>query len=233
MPSIQQILGWLLFIITLFLFWILYEAYQRPRKSGESNTLRIIKNFLQSNGYKKQDYLLVNNLIIQKAGYWSCEIDILLLTKKWIYVIEVKDWKVGRLSGNFNDEYWTRSWKRKRGRKPRQERVYSPFFQNETHIKRLKSYFPLTNQPNILSIIVFNNAELEYNLKRNKELVLKNKLALVNNSIGKGISKVLTKYEKQSTRLNSFEQLRKKIGQVIITPSKIQKHRVWVKSLRD
>jgi len=77
-----------------------------------------------------------------------------------------------------------------------------------------------------LSIVVFNNAELEYNLKRNKELVLKNKLALVNNSIGKGISSVLTKYEKQSTRLNSFVQLRKKIGQVIITPSKIQKHRV-------
>jgi hypothetical protein len=47
----------------------LYEAYQRPRKRGEANTLRIIKNFLQSNGYKKQDYLLVNNLIIQKAGY--------------------------------------------------------------------------------------------------------------------------------------------------------------------
>lgn len=69
MPSIQQILGWLLFIITLFLFWILYETYQRPRKRGESNTLRIIKNFLQSNGYKKQDYLLVNNLIIQKTGY--------------------------------------------------------------------------------------------------------------------------------------------------------------------
>jgi hypothetical protein len=48
----------------------LYEAYQRSgRKRGEANTLRIIKNFLQANGYKKQDYLLVNNLIIQKAGY--------------------------------------------------------------------------------------------------------------------------------------------------------------------
>jgi hypothetical protein len=83
-----------------------------------------------------------------------------------------------------------------------------------------------------LSIVVFNNSELEYNLKRNKELVLKNKFILVNNSIGRGIFNALTKYEKRDTRLNSFEQLRKKIGQVIITPGKIKKHRVWVKSLR-
>ena len=89
MPSIQQVWGWLL-LIALFVLWASYKVYQKSRKDGERNTLRIIKNFLQSNGYKKQDYLLVNNLIIQKAGYWSCEIDILLLTKKWIYVIEVK-----------------------------------------------------------------------------------------------------------------------------------------------
>ena len=232
MPSIQQVLGWLL-LIALFVLWALYEIYQKSRKDGERNTLRIIKNFLQSNGYKKQDYLLVNNLIIQKAGYWSCEIDILLLTKKWIYVIEVKDWKAGMLKGNFNDEYWARSWKIRKGRKSRQERVYSPFFQNETHVKRLKNYFPLTNQPNILSIVVFNSPELRYNLKRNKKLTLQNRFTLANNSIGGGIADILTKYEKQDTRLNFFEQLRKKIGQVIITPDKIRKHRVWVKSLRD
>ncbi len=83
-----------------------------------------------------------------------------------------------------------------------------------------------------MSIVVFNSPELEYNLKRTKNLVLKEKFTLANNSIRGGIADVLTKYEKQSTRLNFFEQLRKKIGQEIITPHKIQKHRIWVKSLR-
>lgn len=90
----------------------------------------------------------------------------------------------------------------------------------------------MANQPNILSIVVFNSPKLGYNLKRNKKLVLQNKFTLANNSIGKGITDVLARYEKQDTNLNYFEKLRKKISQEVVTPNKIKKHRLWVKSVR-
>jgi hypothetical protein len=106
-----QIFGRLLFIVfSILAIW--HEIYRRSGKLGEKNTCRLIKNFLK-NHYQEKDYLLVSNLILKKP-YWNCEIDILLLTRKWIYVIEVKDWQIGMLRGNFNDEYFELSWKVRR-----------------------------------------------------------------------------------------------------------------------
>jgi len=53
--------------------------------------------------------------------------------------------------------------------------MYSPFWQNETHIKRFKNYFGLANNQNILGIIVFNSPYLEIALKENKKSVFENK----------------------------------------------------------
>ena len=89
------------FIVALVIFFA-----KEPGKEAEEKTLKIIKSFIKKKGWTKDDYLLVHNLILQKQKrYWSCEIDILLLTKKWVYVIEVKDWRGKWLSGNINDEY--------------------------------------------------------------------------------------------------------------------------------
>ena len=216
MPSLWQILGWLLLIV-LFVLGLWYKQYQRSGNAGEKNTLRIIKNFLKYNHYKKEDYLLIHDLNFAKRPYWSCQIDILLLTRKWIYVIEVKDWQVGTLKGNFNDEYLELSWKIRRRRRHWRQRVYSPFFQNETHIKRLRSYFYLPSEPNILSIVVFNSPDMGFNFKRNKNLVLKEKFTLTNFDAGRGIADILAKYESQETKLNSFEKLKGRINQSFLS----------------
>ena len=71
-----------------------------------------------------------------QESYWSCEIDILLITKKWIYVIEVKHQLSKWLSGGINDEYLKASpW----GSHPGNQ-IYSPFYQNQQHINRLKRW---------------------------------------------------------------------------------------------
>jgi len=104
--------GLFLVIIILIIWRIIFpKVSKKAGQAGEENTVKLIKQFIKWKGWKKEDYLLVSNLILQKKNYWSCEIDILLLTRKWIYVIEVKDWQVGTLRGNFNDEYLELSWK--------------------------------------------------------------------------------------------------------------------------
>ena len=113
-------------IIILIIYGKLFpKIYKKAGQTGEENAVKIIKRFIKWKGWKKDDYLLVSNLILQKENYWSCEIDILLLTRKWIYVIEVKDWQVGTLRGNFNDEYLELSWKIRRQRKHWRQKVYS------------------------------------------------------------------------------------------------------------
>lgn len=217
------VLGIALFLIPIVLRIVFYK---KPGQAGEENTLRIIKNFLKSNGYKKADYLLINNLIISKENYWSCEIDILLLTKKWIYVIEVKDWGRGRLNGNLNHEYLEWSYKVGKQRRYQRHRMYSPFWQNEIHIKRFKSYFQ-ANEKNILGIIVFNSPYLEIALKENKKSIFENKHVWTRN-----VTRWLEHCESQNTQLSSFEELKKKVSKEITTPAKIRQHRAWAKEVR-
>jgi len=229
---IQEILG-IIAIIVLFIFLILYKNYQKSGKSGEKNTLKIIRKFLKNNHYQSKDYYLVSNLILQKEKYWSCEIDILLLTKKWIYIIEVKDWKRGRLSGNFNHEYLERSYQVGKQRKYQRHQMYSPFYQNEQHIKRFKSYFSLFNQPNILGIVVFNSPYLDISLQTSKKSIFENKHVFIRNSWDKNVSYWLADYESKNTQLNFFQQLKEKLVKEITSSNKSQKHRAWVKSVKE
>ncbi len=219
------ILG-VVFLLTLLLS--LFVKRKKPGQAGEEETLQAIKNFLHSNNYKKEDYLLVNNLIIQKQNYWSCEIDILLLTRKWIYVIEVKDWQRGRLSGNLNNEHLEWSYKVGKQRRHRRHKMYSPFWQNETHIKRFKNYFRLASNQNILGIVVFSGYDLDVSLKENKKDIFENKHVWAKNAYY-----WLNIYEKQNTQLPFFEELKEKVSREITTPDKIKKHRVWAREVKE
>ena len=109
----------------IFFLTLLSEYFQNYPKLTEEEVFKIIKDFFTIvKQWDEKDYLLTNNLILQE-NYWSCEIDILLITKKWIYVIEVKHQLSKWLSGGINDEYLKASpW----GPHPRNQ-IYSPFYQ--------------------------------------------------------------------------------------------------------
>lgn len=232
----SDIIWWIVIIVVFFVFWgILFpKVYKKAGQSGEKNTLRIIKRFIKKKGWKKQDYLLTSNLILQKANYWSCEIDILLVTRKWVYIIEVKDWKRGLLSGKLNSDYLEWSYKVGGRRKRQRHQMYSPFYQNEQHVRRFKNFFQLANNRNILSVICFNSPALEINLKKNARSIFESKHLWVKNGQNKNIANLLAYCEKQNTQLLPFQQLRRKIIQEILTtdPRKTQKHQAWVKSLK-
>jgi len=219
-------------ITIAFVFLIVLGSIfsKKPGQDGEEETLRIIKNFIEWKGWTKNDYLLVNNLIFQKEDYWSCEIDILLLTRKWVYVIEVKDWGRGWLTGNLNHEYLWWSYPVGRQRWHERHQMYSPFYQNETHVKRFKSYFNC-NQ-NVLNIVCFNSPYLEISLKEDIKSVFKNKPLWVSNNRDRNIADLLAHCERKETKLPFFEQLKKKISQEISSPDKVRKHQNWVKSVK-
>ena len=155
-----------------------------------------------------------------------------MLTKKWIYIIEVKDWKRGQLSGKLNDEYLELSYIVGRKREYQSHQMYSPFYQNEQHIKRFKNYFQLTNNRNILSLICFNSPQLELNLEKNKTSLFENRHLWIKNGQKKDISNLLAYCEKQNTQLSLFKLLKEKISKEVLTtnPNKLRKHHVWVKS---
>ena len=120
----------------IFFLTLLSEYFQNYPKLTEEEVFKIIKDFFTIvKQWDEKDYLLTNNLILQES-YWSCEIDILLITKKWIYVIEVKHQLSKWLSGGINDEYLKASpWRPHPG-----NQIYSPFYQNQQHINRLKRW---------------------------------------------------------------------------------------------
>jgi hypothetical protein len=104
--------------------------------------------------------------------------------------------------------------------------MYSPFYQNEQHIKRLKSYFQLANEKNILSLVCFNSSYLELNLKKNKTSVFESKHLWIKNGQKKNISTLLTYCENQNTQVPFFGFLKEKISKEASTSNhgKLQKH---------
>jgi len=56
--------------IFLVILRLIFAKKPRPAgEVGEEETLRITKNFLKNNNYKKEDYLLVNNLTFRRENY--------------------------------------------------------------------------------------------------------------------------------------------------------------------
>lgn len=211
------------------------KVHKKTRDFGEENALKLIKQFIKSKGWKKNDYLLVNNLILQKEGYWSCEIDIVLLTKKWVYIIEVKDWKRGRLSGRISDEYLELSFKVGKQQTFQKHEMYSPFYQNQQHINRFKSYFKIFDDKNIISIICFNNPNLEIDLKDQRQTIFTNKHMWINNGNKKNIASLIKYYENKSNKFSDFKDLKKQINKEIIvsTSTKVEKHNNWLKTIKE
>jgi len=56
--------------VILIVLRLLFAKKPRPAgEEAEEYTLKTIKNFLQSNNYKKEDYLLASNLIFRRENY--------------------------------------------------------------------------------------------------------------------------------------------------------------------
>ena len=94
------------------------------------------------------NFFIFQNLYVPYKNF-SCEIDILMLHEKGIFVFESKDYS-GWIFGTLNQQYWTQTFKS--GQK---FQFYNPIKQNNTHIKALSTLFQLPPQE-FTSYIVFS-----------------------------------------------------------------------------
>lgn len=113
---------------------------------GEFLTYKYLKNF-ESNGAK-----FLFNVYIPKDNGETSEIDVLMLSKKGVFVFESKNYS-GWIFGNEFKKNWYQTLPAGRG-KSHKECFYNPIMQNKTHIKHLKSL--LGEQIPMRSIIVFS-----------------------------------------------------------------------------
>ena len=162
----------IIFIILLILFIKSTKKNRRNYKDakgsiGEKKVNQILENI--------NDAKLLKDIIL-KTENGTTQIDHILIHKKGIFVIEIKNFK-GWIFGKEKDKYWVQTIYSKKSK------FYNPIRQNYGHIKTIESYLP-ENRRNILkSIIVFSN-RCEF---KNLEVVtpvlkMKDLLNYINNS---------------------------------------------------
>ena len=99
---------------------------------------------------EKYGAIILSNIYIPKNDGTTTEIDIVVLTKMGIFVIECKNYS-GWIFGSVNSKYWMQTLES--GAK---NQFYNPIMQNAGHCKYLKSYLN-DYSLNILSYIVFSD----------------------------------------------------------------------------
>ena len=93
------------------------------------------------------------NVYIPKKDEETTEIDVLMISRKGIFVFESKNYS-GWIFGTDNQRYWYQTLPEGR-RKSHKEKFYNPIFQNNTHVKYLKSL--LGDNIPFYSIIAFSD----------------------------------------------------------------------------
>lgn len=110
---------------------------------GEINISQILSN-IQGNLF------VLNNLLFHFPSVFpnaSCQIDHLLISEKWIYIIETKNNRIIR-KYNINEEKYTVEYNEKN-----RNGLTNPIFQNENHRKRLSKLLGLSKK-NIICISI-------------------------------------------------------------------------------
>ena len=108
-----------------------YSATHDTGRYGEYLIYKKLKEFEQ------QGAKFLFNIYVPKKDEETTEIDVLMISHKGLFVFESKNYS-GWIFGSDNKRYWYQILPSGR-RKSRKEKFYNPIFQNNTHIKYLKS----------------------------------------------------------------------------------------------
>lgn len=144
-----------------------------------TNEYRGIQGEITVNNYlsrliQKDEYLLNNILLPLRNGH-KTEIDSILITRKGIFCIEVKNW-VGHISGDDYSEFWTQKY----------DDLYmidkqhrNPVKQNENHCAVLEK--KLNNEFSVKNVVIFPKIEDRTNLYSNSTYELNDFIKFYNN----------------------------------------------------
>ena len=122
-----------------------FETFFNKGHYGEYSVYRI----LEKSPFEKK---LFTNLYLPTDNDQFTEIDILMLTQKGVFVVEVKNYG-GWIFGNENQRYWTQTLRSNNNNK---HTFLNPIWQNYAHIKALEN---LLNDDSVAlhSLIVFTD----------------------------------------------------------------------------
>ena len=126
------------------------------RNGGGINGEREVNNYLYHLS-KEDEYLFTNILLPLKNGC-TTEIDTLLITRKGIFCIEIKNWK-GYIEGDDYSKHWIQKYK---PFSSTYKQLHNPVKQNENHcfvIERL-----LKNEFNVENVVIFLKIKNRRNL---------------------------------------------------------------------
>ena len=124
-------------------------------KYGEYLTYKYLKNF------ETQGARFLFNIYVPKKDEETSEIDVLMISHKGLFVFESKNYS-GWIFGSDNRKYWYQTLPSGRG-KSHKEKFYNPIFQNNTHLKYIKSL--IGEQIPMYSIITFSDRCTLKNIK--------------------------------------------------------------------
>lgn len=128
------------------------KGYKTPTflmSKSEFLEYKIFNEIKYIDGFKK----ILVDLLINLDNEKSSQIDLIALHKSGIYVIECKNLSFN-ISGNFSERYWKYS----------NNSIYSPLYQNKSHIESLKNKLNIYDDSYFNSIIVFGNKS-SFNIK--------------------------------------------------------------------
>lgn len=125
-----------------------YRALVRDKgRLGEYYTFMHLRNL---GGYKK----FLFNCYVPKSDEKTTEIDVIMLHETGIYVFESKNYS-GWIFGSADGKYWTQSLNA--GGRAEKHKFYNPVFQNNNHIKWLKTFLADYGEKPFVSYIVFSD----------------------------------------------------------------------------
>lgn len=127
--------------ISRSIWWHLRSDTDKRGEEGEDNVAEELK-------YLGKDFIVLRNINLPRSNKEPVQIDFLCVSKKGVFVIEVKNW-LGKVTGNYEDEIWHSQFNYTiNGQK-------NPVKQNEWHVDVVKRFI---RQSMIFhSIVVFTD----------------------------------------------------------------------------
>ena len=119
---------------------------------GEFLVSKILKDIVEKYGGK-----IINDVIIVDENQ-SSQIDHILFHTSGIYVVETKNYS-GRIYGKYDQREWTQVLADGRVK----NKLYSPIYQNNVHIKRLEHILKINNMISCIVLIKGNIKDIEAN----------------------------------------------------------------------
>lgn len=110
--------------------------------------------YLKLRKFEREGAKFLFNVYIPKDNEQTTEIDVLMISKKGIFVFESKNYS-GWIFGSQNQKNWYQTLPVGKGRKSSKEHFLNPIMQNRLHIKCLKAF--LNKDVPIHSVVVFSD----------------------------------------------------------------------------